>query len=66
MRRNRILMLQGVTMIMPETISVSPDSFVDKDTILDLGVYISGMSHIGQSCKIEQGAILKNCQIGDN
>jgi bifunctional UDP-N-acetylglucosamine pyrophosphorylase / glucosamine-1-phosphate N-acetyltransferase len=66
MRRNRLLMLQGVSMNLPETITIAPESLVGKDTILWPGVTISGESLIGQSCKIEQGAILKNCQIGDN
>ncbi len=65
-RRNRMLMLQGVTMNNPETISISPDSSVNSDTILDPGVNISGLSMIGNSCNIGQGTILKNCQLGDN
>ncbi len=66
MRRNRDLMLQGVTMNQPTTITVSPDSFIGKDTIIEPGVTLSHGSKIGQSCRIEQGSILKNCQIGDN
>ena len=66
MRRNRTLMLQGVSMNNPQTISVSPKSFVDKDTTLSPGVNISDRCRIGASCSIGQGAILKNCQIGDN
>lgn len=66
MRRNRTLMLQGVTMNNPATISVSPDSSVDGDTILGPGVTISNGCRIGRSCTVGQGAILKNCHIGDN
>jgi bifunctional UDP-N-acetylglucosamine pyrophosphorylase/glucosamine-1-phosphate N-acetyltransferase len=66
LRRNRELMLQGVSMHNPETISISPDSFIGKDSSLDPGVHISDNSNIGHSCKIEQGVILKNCRIGDN
>ncbi|MGB3209656.1 MAG: NTP transferase domain-containing protein [Desulforhopalus sp.] len=66
LRRNRILMNQGITMNNPETISVSPDSFIDRDTTLEQSVNISATSRIGQSCRIGQGVILKNCQIGDN
>ncbi len=65
-RRNRMLMLQGVTMNNPETISVSPDSFVDIDTILNQNVNILGKNRIGKSCNIGQGSILKDCQIGNN
>jgi len=65
-RRNKTLMAEGVSMNNPETISVSPDSFVDRDTILDPGTSISGKSRIGHSCRIGQGVILKSCQVGDN
>lgn len=64
MRRNKMLMLQGVSMNRPETISVCPESIVEKDTILASNVDISDSCHIGHSCRIEQGTILKNCQIG--
>lgn len=65
-RRNRILMLQGVSMNNPETISISPESFVDRDTTLDPSVTIYDRSRIGHSCRIGQGTILRNCQTGDN
>ncbi len=65
-RRNRSLMLQGVSMNHPETICVSPDSCIERDTLLDPLVSISDGSRIGHSCRIGQGAILKNCQLGDN
>ena len=65
MRRNRTLMLQGVSMNSPETIRVCSESSIDRDTLLDPLVSISHKSQIGQSCQIGQGAILKNCQIGD-
>jgi bifunctional UDP-N-acetylglucosamine pyrophosphorylase/glucosamine-1-phosphate N-acetyltransferase len=66
MRRNRTLMLQGVSMNNPETIMVSPDSSIDRDTDLAPSVNISDRCHIGHSCKIGQGSILQNCQIGEN
>ncbi len=66
MRRNRILMLEGVSMDNPETISISPDSFIGNDTTLGPSVNILGRCRVGHSCRIGQGAILKNCQIGDN
>ena len=65
-RRNNTLMLQGVSMNRPETISISPDSFIEKDTSLESNVNIYDSCRIGHSCIIGQGAILKNCQIGAN
>jgi bifunctional UDP-N-acetylglucosamine pyrophosphorylase / glucosamine-1-phosphate N-acetyltransferase len=66
MRHNRMLMLEGVSMHNPETISVSPDSFIKGDTLLGPGVNISNRTGIGHSCTIGQGTILNNCQVGDN
>lgn len=66
MRRNTLLMLQGVTMNNPATISVSPESIIGPDTILDPVVNISENCHVGKCCKIGQGTILRNCQIDDN
>lgn len=65
-RRNKILMSEGVSMINPDTIRVSPDSTIDQDTILEPNVTISQNCQISHSCKIGQGSILINCQIGDN
>jgi bifunctional UDP-N-acetylglucosamine pyrophosphorylase/glucosamine-1-phosphate N-acetyltransferase len=66
MRRNNTLMLQGVSMSRPETISISPDSFIDKDTFLEPNVTITGNCRIEHSCTIGQGAILRDCQVGAN
>jgi bifunctional UDP-N-acetylglucosamine pyrophosphorylase/glucosamine-1-phosphate N-acetyltransferase len=62
LRRNRDLMLQGVTMRSPGTITVSPDSSVGRDSLLEAGVSITGRSTIGPSTTIGQGAILHNCR----
>lgn len=63
-RRNRELMLQGITMLHPDSTSVSPDSTIGLDTLLEPGVQISKSSSIGTSCTIGQGAIIKNCRVG--
>lgn len=65
LRRNRELMLQGVTIYNPETVAVSPDASIGNDTVLEAGVRISGNCQIGQGSRIGQGAILQNCRVGD-
>lgn len=65
-RRNEDLMRQGVTMYTPETISVSPETTIEADTVILPGVQIGGRSKIGGFCKIEPGVILENCTIGDH
>lgn len=65
-RRNKELMLQGITMYHPETISVSPEAAVGADTVLMPGVHIRGKCRIGSQCRIEPGVILENCTLGDH
>ncbi|AGF78453.1 N-acetylglucosamine-1-phosphate uridylyltransferase/acetyltransferase [Desulfocapsa sulfexigens DSM 10523] len=64
LRRNRSLMAEGITMINPETIQVSPESTVGKDVILHPGVEISGHSLIESGCEIGTGVLLYNAVIG--
>ena len=66
MRRNKHLMASGVTLISPETIRVSPFSSVSSDCILEPCTQIFGASSVESGCRIEQGAILKNCTLGKN
>lgn len=63
-RRNRELMLQGVSMENPETIRIAPDAEVGSDCLIETAVRITGGSRIGSFCRIGQGAILENCQLG--
>ncbi|MBU1138233.1 MAG: glycosyl transferase family 2, partial [Proteobacteria bacterium] len=70
LRRNRQLMLNGVGMISPDTILVSPKTNIAQDVILHPGVQLSGESTIASGCVIETGALLHNvnlaadCRIG--
>ena len=65
-RRNCELMAEGITMIHPETIQVSPDSAVARDVTLHPGVEIKGGSSIASGCDIEAGALLDNVTMGRN
>jgi bifunctional UDP-N-acetylglucosamine pyrophosphorylase / glucosamine-1-phosphate N-acetyltransferase len=70
LRRNRVLMLNGVGMISPDTTLVSPQTSIDQDVTLHPGVQLSGASTISTGCVIETGALLHNvtlaadCRIG--
>ncbi len=66
MRRNRTLMLQGVTINNPQTVTVSPESSIERDTLLEPLVSISAGSRIGHSCRIGQGTLLQGCNIANN
>ena len=65
-RHNRVLMLQGVSMIQPDSIRTSPHVKIGQDSILEPQVQLLDSTRIGNSCRIGQGAILKNCILGDN
>jgi bifunctional UDP-N-acetylglucosamine pyrophosphorylase / glucosamine-1-phosphate N-acetyltransferase len=65
-RRNRQLMLQGVTMHDPDTTAISHSATIGRDSILHPGVRISGKSSVGAFCLIEEGVILHNCTVADH
>ena len=66
MRRNHEIQLAGVTLHSPETTSVSPESSIGMDTLLEANVQVFGASTLGKNCLIRQGAILTNCTVGDS
>jgi bifunctional UDP-N-acetylglucosamine pyrophosphorylase/glucosamine-1-phosphate N-acetyltransferase len=66
MRRNRQLMLEGVTMHDPATISIAPEVKMSRDVILYPGVHITGHSVIGENCTLKTGAFLKDSILGEN
>lgn len=66
LRYNRTLMLQGVSMLHPETISIAPQTNIGQDSILGPMVTVGRGCIIGESCFIGQGTVLVNCKIGNN
>lgn len=57
----------GVTIINPETVTISPETTIGADTIIFPSTFINGKNVIGKSCKIGPMAHLRgNCEIGDN
>lgn len=65
-RRNEELMLSGITMHNPETISISSGVTLGKDTLLKSGVSIGGQSTLGENCIVGNGAVIEDCTIGAN
>lgn len=65
LRRNRELMLAGVTFLAPENTLVSPDSSIGQDTTLEGNVRISGTTTVGKNCRIGSGVVLNSCRLGD-
>ncbi|OYW09655.1 MAG: UDP-N-acetylglucosamine diphosphorylase/glucosamine-1-phosphate N-acetyltransferase [Acidobacteriia bacterium 12-62-4] len=60
------LMLSGVTMEKPETITVDVDVTIGTDTIVESGVRLLGQTHVGADCRIGAGSILTNATVASN
>ena len=65
LRRNTSLMLAGVTMHAPESITIAPQANVGRDTLLMGGVHLLGNSEVGERCRLGPGVVLENCRLGD-
>jgi len=65
-RKNRALMLDGVTLDDPLTTYVDEDVEVGSDTVIAPGVLLEGRTRIGQGCRIGPGARLTNAIVADH
>ena len=67
-RENKLkeLMINGVTIIDPESTYISPDTVIGMDTIVYPQTFISGKTTIGEDCIIGPMTRIKNCKIGNN
>ena len=59
------LMLSGVTIERPETVSIDTQVRVGGDTIIEPFVRLLGSTTIGEDCHIGAGSILENTVLGD-
>jgi bifunctional UDP-N-acetylglucosamine pyrophosphorylase/glucosamine-1-phosphate N-acetyltransferase len=64
-RKNRALMLDGVTLEDPATTYVEEDVTIGSDTTLGPNVVIEGKTTIGSGCRIRAGVRLSDATIGD-
>ncbi|HLH16976.1 MAG TPA: bifunctional UDP-N-acetylglucosamine diphosphorylase/glucosamine-1-phosphate N-acetyltransferase GlmU [Bryobacteraceae bacterium] len=64
-RKLRELMLAGVTIEKPETVSIDADVAIGMDTVIEPFVQIRGRSVIGENCHIGAGAIIENSELAD-
>jgi len=64
-RKTRELMLSGVTIERPETVSVDADVVIGVDTILEAFTQVLGKSAIGQDCRVGTGSIVRDSTIED-
>ena len=64
-RKARELMLAGVTIARPETVTIDMHVVAGADTIVGPFTHLLGNTRIGAECRIGAGAILRNAVIGD-
>ena len=65
-RKNRLLMMGGVTLEDPATTFVDLDVTVGEDTVLGPGVRLEGRTSIGERCRIHAGSRLTNVTMEDD
>jgi bifunctional UDP-N-acetylglucosamine pyrophosphorylase / glucosamine-1-phosphate N-acetyltransferase len=64
-RKTNELMLSGVTIERPETVTVDTQVRVGSDTVIESFVRLLGDTVIGEDCTIGQGAILDSAGLAD-
>ncbi|MEP6963421.1 MAG: NTP transferase domain-containing protein, partial [Acidobacteriota bacterium] len=62
-RKRRALMLAGVTLEQPETITIDMDVEVGQDTFIEPSVRLLGATTIGADCRIGAGSILDSMTV---
>jgi bifunctional UDP-N-acetylglucosamine pyrophosphorylase/glucosamine-1-phosphate N-acetyltransferase len=65
-RKARELMLQGVTIENPESVTIDVDVSVAADSVIEANVQLRGRTRVGTGCRIGTGSVLRNCEIGDD
>ena len=64
-RHNEELMLSGVTIISPETVSIEKGVTIGPDTCIGPNAVISGTTNIGNGCRIEANVVIRSSILGD-
>lgn len=64
-RKSNELMLSGVTIERPETVSIDAQVRIGGDTIIEPFTRLLGTTTIGEDCHIGAGSILENAILGD-
>ena len=64
-RKLRELMLAGVTIEKPETVSIDEDVSIGIDTVVEPFAQILGRTTIGESCRIGACSVVRNSELGE-
>ena len=64
-RKREQLMMDGVTIQLPETVLIDPEVTVGEDTVIEPCVQLLGKTKIGARCVVKTGSVVHNCLLGD-
>jgi bifunctional UDP-N-acetylglucosamine pyrophosphorylase / glucosamine-1-phosphate N-acetyltransferase len=64
-RKNEALMLSGVTIERPETVTIDAHVKIGQDTVIEAGARLLGSTEIGEDCRIGAGAIIDSSHLAD-
>jgi bifunctional UDP-N-acetylglucosamine pyrophosphorylase/glucosamine-1-phosphate N-acetyltransferase len=64
-RTNEALMLSGVTIERPETVTIDPHVKVGADTIIEACARLLGSTEIGEDCRIGAGSVIENSRLAE-
>ncbi|MBV8549667.1 MAG: bifunctional UDP-N-acetylglucosamine diphosphorylase/glucosamine-1-phosphate N-acetyltransferase GlmU [Acidobacteriaceae bacterium] len=65
-RKARDLMLSGVTIENPDSVTIDVNVDIQPDTVIEANVQLRGETRIGTGCRIGTGSVLRDCEIADN
>jgi bifunctional UDP-N-acetylglucosamine pyrophosphorylase/glucosamine-1-phosphate N-acetyltransferase len=64
-RKTRELMLAGVTIEKPETVTIDAGVTIGMDTVVEAFAQIRGKTTIGENCRIGSCVVIEDSEIGD-
>ncbi|MGH9809570.1 MAG: bifunctional UDP-N-acetylglucosamine diphosphorylase/glucosamine-1-phosphate N-acetyltransferase GlmU, partial [Terriglobia bacterium] len=65
-RKAHELMLAGVTIENPESVTIDAEVEIGADSVVEANVQLRGRTRIGSECRIGTGSCLRDCTVGDN
>jgi bifunctional UDP-N-acetylglucosamine pyrophosphorylase/glucosamine-1-phosphate N-acetyltransferase len=65
-RKAREVMLNGVTIEKPETVTIDNDVEIGADSVIEAFAQLRGDTRLGANCRIGAGAIIRDSDLGDN
>ena len=65
-RKLREVMLAGVTIEKPETVTIDAGVTIGMDTIIEPFAQILGSTTIGENCRIGTASVISDCELGDD